>query len=187
MNGLLALQAVLATSHALRIVGGGLLIAVGVLVWIGWPIVAAIWWEDVVQSHVRLGYLIGDMTLLAPLCISSGYGLVQGYRWGPLVLLLTVGTAAYDLTHFLVYLGQRGVPQIGGKPLPWYAYAAAIIATLAALGVLAWHELKVAAHASGPEGAGLYVVPIVIALGAAASGALTRWLLRRAARAALQK
>jgi hypothetical protein len=187
MSHLATLHAVLATSHTLRHVGGGLLILIGVLVWIGWPVVAAIRGEDVVQSHARLGYLIGDMTLLAPLCISSGYGLVQDYRWGPLVLLLTVGTAAYDLTHFLVYLGQRAVPPISAKPLPWYACAAAIVLTLAALGVLAWHELKVSAHASGPEGSGLFLVPILIVVGAAASGVLTWWLLRRAARAGLPR
>ncbi len=159
---------------------GGLgLLAIGVGLWIGWPLQARRQSEDIVRSHARLGYLIADVTIVAPLCLAAGYALVANDRWGSLVLLLAVGAGAYDLTHFLVYLGQRGVPRIGGRPLPWYAYGATIVAVLVFLGWLGWHEMHRLIHGSGPFGSGLWVtLPLVLA-GAALAGALTWWLLRR--------
>jgi hypothetical protein len=37
--------------------------ALGVVLVIGWPIAAIVNWDDIVDSHVRLGYLVGDIGL----------------------------------------------------------------------------------------------------------------------------
>jgi hypothetical protein len=178
MTHAIAIALPLAAAHTVRHVGGVLLIVIGVAVWIGWPIVAVRHSEDVVNSHARLGYMIGDLTITGPLCLASGYGLLQDYRWGSAVLLLAVGAAAFDLTHFLVYLAQIRWPLIGGRALPWWAYLAAILATLAILGVIAWRELDVVTSATGAAGSGAYLTLVPIGLGAIGSGALTLWLLR---------
>jgi hypothetical protein len=178
MSHTTAIAMPLAAAHTVRHLGGVLLVVIGVAVWIGWPIVAVRHSEDVVKSHARLGYMIGDMTITGPLCLASGYGLLQNYRWGSAVLLLAVGAAAFDLTHFLVYLAQTHWPQIGGRALPWWAYLAAILATLAILGVIAWRELDVVTSATGGAGSGAYLTLAPIVLGALVSGALTVWLLR---------
>jgi hypothetical protein len=178
MTHAIAIALPLAAAHTVRHVGGVLLIVIGVAVWIGWPIVAVQHSDDVVKSHARLGYMICDMTITGPLCLASGYGLVQDYRWGSAVLLLAVGAAAFDLTHFLVYLAQIHWPQIRGRALPWWAYLAAILATLAILGVIAWRELDVVTSATGAAGSGAYLTLVAIVLGALGSGALTVWLLR---------
>jgi hypothetical protein len=154
------------------------LLLVGVGIWIGWPIQAHRQARDIVESHTRLGYLIADVTIVAPLCLASGYALLEGYRWGPLVLLLAIGAGAYDLTHFLVYLGQRGIPKVSGRALPWYDYAIAIVVVLVLLGALAWHYLHRAATATGVQGSGLYVTLILVLVGAAISSVLTWRLLR---------
>jgi len=178
MSHATAIALLLAATHTVRHVGGVLLIVIGVAVWIGWPIIAVRHSEDVVKSHARLGYMIGDMTITGPLCLASGYGLLQDYRWGSAVLLLAVGAAAFDLTHFLVYLAQIHWPQIRGRALPWSAYLVATLATLAILGVIAWRELDVVTSATGGAGSGAYLTLVPIVLGALGSGGLTVWLLR---------
>lgn len=124
--------------------GGPALIAIGVCLLIGWAVVATQEWNDVIGSHTRLGYLIGDTWLLAPGLILSGVGIRQRLAWGHLVFLITVGVAAFDLTHTFIYMLQIEWPKIGGKAAPWEAYAALIVLTIALLVALGWWEIRVA-------------------------------------------
>jgi hypothetical protein len=174
-------EAMIAAAHLGRHIGGWGLIAIGVAIWVLWPIVAYHNWENVVQTHNRLGYFFCDMTIMAPLCLASGYGLVRDYRWGSAVLLLAIGAAAFDLAHTLIFMAQIQVPKIGGRALPWWAYALVVALVLVLLGLLAWREIEVIMGGSGTQGAGLYVTPAAMLVGALASGALASWFTRRAA------
>jgi hypothetical protein len=81
-----------------------------------------------VESHARLGYLIGDVGLVAPLALASWYGLLEGRTWGVPVFLFTAGAFAYDILHFGIYLAQEEF--LSAAPLVW------IVATIAVLGVI---------------------------------------------------
>ena len=172
-----------ATHH----LGGWALVVIGALIWLLWPIIAIRHWQNVVESHARLGYFIGDMAIVAPLCFASGYGSIEDYRWGLPMLLLAVGASAYDLTHFLVFLAQIGVPQIRGKRLPVAVYAVAIVLVLVVLGYIAWRAIRViitpptvALATFAPQGGGLYVAIATVLAGLLVS-ALVIWRCRRAA------
>jgi hypothetical protein len=179
-----------AQAHSTRHFGGWALIAIAVAIWILWPIVAIKHWQNVIESHTRLGYFIADMTIVAPLCFASGYGSIQDYSWAGPLLLVAVGAAAYDLTHFLIFLAQIQVPKINGKPLPVAVYPVTILAVLAFLGWLAWREIRIEiSHPGGtlaaftPGGTGLYVGLGAVAIGALATGAVLLLHARRAAAA----
>ncbi len=87
-------------------------------------------WEHIVSSHTRLGYLIGDIGLVTPLCFAAWYGLTRGRAWGPLVFLILVGALAYDIVHFGIYLIQEEFLSI---PTPIYIFLILLI-----LGILYW-------------------------------------------------
>jgi hypothetical protein len=87
----------------------------GVLLPIGWTIACIANWSDVIDSHARLGYLIGDIGIVAPLCWATWLGLRRGAGWGPAALWLLCGAFAYDILHFTVWLIQEhkfGLPGI---------------------------------------------------------------------------
>jgi hypothetical protein len=76
-----------------------------------------------IVSHTRVGYLVGDLLLLAPGPILCGALLVMGHPYDTLVLPITIGIATCDLTHTLIYTWQIGYPKIGGKAPPGIACA----------------------------------------------------------------
>jgi hypothetical protein len=103
-----------------------LLTGVGLV--IGWPIAAIVNWHHIVDSHTRLGYLVGDLGLVAPLCFATGLGLRRRRPWARLVFMLTSGALAYDLIHFGIYLVQEDFLSVG---VLWGLLCAAIVAVLA--------------------------------------------------------
>jgi hypothetical protein len=153
--------------HRKRKLAGWALIVIGFSVWIGWSIVAPTNWHDVVQSHTRLGYLVGDFFLVAPVCVVAGLGLLKGHSWGPPALLAAVGAAAFDLTHTFIYMAQIGVPSIGGKAPPSWVYVLLIVLTLSVLQWIAWHEIRanMAPH-SGIRSSWWWLVFFAVSIGA---------------------
>lgn len=53
-------------------IASALLVLAAVLV-VGWSIAIAVSWNHIVSSHARLGYLIGDIGLVVPLCFPRGW------------------------------------------------------------------------------------------------------------------
>jgi len=119
-----------------RTVVAWILFAVAVVLLVGWPIAAIIDWDHIVESHARLGYLIGDIGIAVPLCLASWHGLRRARPWARGVLLFTLGALAYDVTHFLIYLMQERFLSI---PLP--VYIALLAAVLAAIAWVAAKEI----------------------------------------------
>jgi hypothetical protein len=118
------------------------LIVIGSAVVIGWAIIAPTNWSNVLTSHSRLGYLIGDGFLVAPGCVLSGYGFYKRFKWAPAAFLITIGAATFDLTHTFIYMAEIGVPRFGGSPPPLWAYAAAILALWALMNAWAWYVIR---------------------------------------------
>lgn len=112
--------------HRLRVAWAAF--AVGVILIVGWPIAAIVNWDDIVNSHARLGYLIGDVGLVVPLAFATWQGLRTRAWWGPPVLLLLAGAGAYDLLHFSIYLWQ-----IEAFGVPGFLYGIACAAALAVI------------------------------------------------------
>jgi hypothetical protein len=108
-----------------------------VILIVGWPIAAIINWDDIVDSHTRLGYLVGDILFVTPASLATWYGLRKQMLWAPGVLLLTIGLTTYDAVHFFIYLAQERFLSI-----PPVVYIAILIAALAALAFLALRELR---------------------------------------------
>jgi hypothetical protein len=108
-----------------------------VILIIGWPIAAIVNWDDIVHSHTRLGYLVGDIGFVVPACLATWYGLRKQTLWAPGVLLLTIGLTTYDAVHFFIYLAQERFLSI-----PPVVYIAILVAALAALGFFAVRELR---------------------------------------------
>ena len=110
----------------------------GVILLIGWPIAIVVSWDHIVSSHARLGYLIGDMGLVVPLCFATAYGVRRGANWLSPVLLFAAGATAYDAVHFFIYLAQEEF--LG---LPTAVYVVLIVSSLAALAWFAVREARV--------------------------------------------
>src|SRR5262245_11934629 len=91
-------------AHRHRVAWAALALAVILLV--GWPVAAIVNWENIVASHARLGYLVGDIGIVVPLCIASWFGFRHDRLWAPFVFLFLDGAAAYDGLHFEIYLAQ---------------------------------------------------------------------------------
>jgi hypothetical protein len=108
-----------------------------VILIVGWPIAAIINWDDIVDSHTRLGYLVGDILFVTPASLATWYGLRKQMLWAPGVLLLTIGLTTYDAVHFFIYLAQERFLSI-----PPVVYIAILIAALAALAFFALRELR---------------------------------------------
>jgi hypothetical protein len=108
-----------------------------VILIVGWPIAAIINWDDIVDSHTRLGYLVGDILFVTPASLATWYGLRKQMLWAPGVLLLTIGLTTYDAVHFFIYLAQERFLSI-----PPVVYIAILIAALGALAFLALRELR---------------------------------------------
>ena len=104
---------------------------------IGWPIAAIINWGDIVHSHTRLGYLVGDIGLVTPASFATWYGLRKQFLWAPGLLMLTIGATAYDAIHFFIFLAQERFLSI-----PPAGYIAILVAALAALTFFAVRELR---------------------------------------------
>lgn len=100
---------------------------------IGWAVAAIVDWDHIVDSHARLGYLIGDIGLVTPLCFATWHGLRRARRWAPLVFMFTAGALAYDLVHFGVYLVQE---DFTGAGWAWGLLCAALVLVLAWLASL---------------------------------------------------
>lgn len=98
-----------------RIAAAWIAFAVGVVLGVGWPIAAIVNWSDIVHSDVRLGFLVGDVGLIVPLCFATWHGLRRATWWGPLIFLFFAGAGAYDLIVFTIFLIQVkafGVPGV---------------------------------------------------------------------------
>jgi hypothetical protein len=111
---------------------GWAFLALGILLPIGWLIACLVNWDDVVHSHTRLGYLIGDVGMVAPLSLFTAYGLLKQRPFGPPVLLITIGALAYDVVHFCVFLVQEKFLLPGAV---W------ILIWLIVLGILTWFAI----------------------------------------------
>lgn len=96
---------------------GWVLFVVAVILIIGWPIAVIANWGHIVSSHARLGYLIGDSTIVIPLCLATWYGFRKDRIWAPLIFLVAAGAGAFDLLHFGIYLIQEEFLSI---PTPIY-------------------------------------------------------------------
>jgi hypothetical protein len=150
---------------------GWALIGVAALLWAGWTVQMLREWKVVWESQARLGYLLADTLIVAPGCIASGIGLLGSDGWGAPLLLLTVGAAAYDLTHFFVYMFQSEMIKIKGKGLAWWVYAILTVVAWAGLGFFAYEAIGVAMRVPPAQpplgiaiGAGVAVLLIVLAL-----------------------
>jgi hypothetical protein len=132
---------------------GIFLMCVGAAVVIGWAIIAPTNWSNVLTSHSRLGYLIGDGFLVAPGCILSGYGYYseatgeragthRGFGWAPAAFLITIGAATFDLTHTFIYMAEIGVPRFGGSAPPMWVYALVILLLWAIMNMWAWYVIR---------------------------------------------
>ena len=104
----------------------------GILLPIGWLVAAIASWDHIVDSHARLGYLIGDVGMVTPLCLPPGRG-SGGRGLEPPVLMFTAGALVYDLVHFGVYLVQE---DFTGAGWAWEFLCAALVALLAWLASL---------------------------------------------------
>lgn len=133
-----------------RHVDGGALIAIAVLIWALWFVVARRHWANIIETRTRLGYLAGDCALLAPGCVASGIGLLADQSWASSVLLLAVGAAAFDLTHTFIFLAEIELPKVHDKALPPWHYALVILVVLAVLGWIAWRDIWFATGSHAP-------------------------------------
>ena len=111
-------------------------LATAVLLPIGWLIAVIVSWDHIVDSHARLGYLIGDVGVVAPLCFATWHGLHRSLDWARPVFMFTAGALVYDLVHFGVYLVQE---DFTGAGWAWGLLCAALVAVLA---WLAWLEVR---------------------------------------------
>jgi hypothetical protein len=116
------------TTHRKRV--GVTLFCLGAVLAIGWPVASLVNWTHIIDSHARLGYLIGDLGLVVPLSFLGWYGLTRGRVWAPGVFLVFAGAAAFDSLHFGIYLIQEKFLSI---PAPIF-----VILILVCLGILAW-------------------------------------------------
>ncbi len=132
-----------------RHLSGWVLIGIGIVLLAGWIVVLLREGRVIWESQARLGYALADVLLVFPGCIISGAGVLDGQGWGPPVLLLTAGAAAYDLTHFFVYLFQAEAVKLKGKPLPWWVYAGLIVLSWAFLAWVAYEAVKIAISTPG--------------------------------------
>jgi hypothetical protein len=121
---------------------GVLLIVIGGCLVIGWAIIAPTNWSNVLSSHSRLGYLVGDSFLVAPACAVAGYGFYKGYQWGAAAFLIVLGAVAFDLTHTFIYMAEIDVPSFGGSAPPLWAYAVVIVALWGLLTWWAWYVIR---------------------------------------------
>ena len=121
---------------------GFTLLVVGAGVLIGWSIIAPIYWQEIIKSQSRLGYLVGDGFLVAPGCLLAGWGLLREHSWAPASLLIVIGAAAFDLTHTFIYMAEVKFPKIGGSPPPIWAYALCVVIIWGALNWLAWRVIR---------------------------------------------
>jgi hypothetical protein len=111
-------------------------LAVAILLPIGWVIAVIVSWDHIVDSHARLGYLIGDVGIVTPLCFATWYGLKHATEWARPVFMFTAGALVYDLVHFGVYLIQE---DFTGAGWAWGVLCAALVAVLI---LLAWREVR---------------------------------------------
>lgn len=120
-------------SHRVRV--AWLVFGVGVALTVGWPISAALTWDDLVHTKGRLGYAFGDYGLVMPLCYATWWSLWRGRAWGPGMLLCALGAGAYDVIHFTVFLIQ-------GHEAPAALLVVVAVAVLGALGYMAQWEIR---------------------------------------------
>ncbi|HEX4010459.1 MAG TPA: hypothetical protein VHX62_10645 [Solirubrobacteraceae bacterium] len=160
-----------------RTVDGVALILIGAGVIIGWGLVLWRHGRDVIKENPRLGYCVGDVTLLAPGCIVAGIGLLAEAPWAPPFLLVAVGAATFDLTHTFIYCAEISWPRLPavGVPPTWW-YSVAILLVLVALEWLAWSDIRVITGSHIPPGILWASVPlaIIMAVGTALATAAIR-------------
>lgn len=146
-----------------RTVDGIALIVIGVGLIIGWGLVLWRHGRDVIANNPRLGYCIGDVTLLAPGCIVTGIGLLAKAPWAPPFLLVAVGAATFDLTHTFIYCAQISWPRLPevGVPATWW-YSVAILVVLFALEWIAWSDIRVINRSHIPAGILWASIPLAI-------------------------
>jgi hypothetical protein len=108
-----------------------------VILIVGWPIAAIVNWQNIVDSHARLGYLVGDIGIVVPLCLVTWYGFTRDRPWAPLVFLFLAGAVAYDGLHFEIYLAQ-----LGFLAIPLAIYLIVMVASMILVGWLALWEVR---------------------------------------------
>jgi hypothetical protein len=102
-------------------------LATAILLPIGWVVAVIVSWDHIVDSHARLGYLIGDVGIVTPLCFATWYGLKHATEWARPVFMFTAGALVYDLVHFGVYLVQE---DFTGAGWAWGVACAVLVAVL---------------------------------------------------------
>jgi hypothetical protein len=102
-------------------------LATAILLPIGWLVAVIVSWDHIVDSHARLGYLIGDVGIVTPLCFATWHGLRHARDWTRVVFMFTAGALVYDLVHFGVYLIQENFTGAGWA---WGILCAALVALL---------------------------------------------------------
>lgn len=107
----------------------------GLILVVGWPIACLVNWSHIVSSHARLGYLAGDLLVVAPLCFVVWSGIRRESLRAGLLLLALCGAAAFDALNFGIYLIQE---QFLLPPFVWGVLTAAVLSVVTSV---AWHEL----------------------------------------------
>jgi hypothetical protein len=102
-------------------------LATAILLPIGWVVAVIVSWDHIVDSHARLGYLIGDVGIVTPLCFATWYGLKHATEWARPVFMFTAGALVYDLVHFGVYLIQE---DFTGAGWAWGVLCAVLVAVI---------------------------------------------------------
>jgi len=80
---------------------------IALLAWFAtsWPIGALVDPDEVL--HAELPFLVADLTVLAPLCAITLYGLVRSRPWARLLVLVVMGAFAYDAVSFLTFVARE--------------------------------------------------------------------------------
>ena len=147
------------------------LILIGAALILGWLLVLVKHGRNVLTNNPRLGYCVGDISLLSVGCIITGIGLVAGEIWARPLLLVAVGAAAFDLTHTLIYCAEISWPQPFGFTLPTWVYSVVILLILGALMAIGWSDID---RITGTNGIPTWVFWVSIGLGLA-TGVAIAW------------
>ena len=61
-------------------------------------------WREMVARPVRACYFLSDLTVVFPLGLAAGVGLLGGRRWAAHLFLVVIGALVFDTAHQVYYL-----------------------------------------------------------------------------------